>query len=148
MNKLDTDILSLLVKNGRLAFAEIARELDVSRAHVRDRVQRLLDDGVIEQFTAVINPEKLHKTVSAFLDIKVAPREIETTAQELAAQPEVASLYIMSDMKSLHVHLLTDSSETLDQFVRKHVFARDHIISVECKTLLSRIKHRRGGPRL
>jgi len=148
MNELDTEILSLLVKNGRLPFAEIARELGISRAQARDRVQHLLDDGVIEQFTAIINPEKLHKTVSAFLDVRVAPREIEAIARELAAQPEVASLYIMSDMRSLHVHLLTDSSEALDQFVRKHVFARDEILNVECKTLLSRIKHRRGGLRL
>ena len=148
MNELDTEILSLLVKNGRLPFAEIARELGISRAQARDRVQHLLDDGVIEQFTAIINPEKLHKTVSAFLDVRVAPREIEAIARELAAQPEVASLYIMSDMRSLHVHLLTDSSEALDQFVRKHVFVRDEILNVECKTLLSRIKHRRGGLRL
>lgn len=148
MNKLDTEILSLLIKNGRLPFAEIARELGISRAHARERVQRLLDTGVIEQFTAVINPEKLDKTVSAFLDVKVSPRAIEATAQELAAQPEVASLYIMSDMKSLHVHTLTDTTETLDRFVRRYIFSREDILSVDCKTLMSRVKNRSGGPRL
>ncbi|MFZ5467462.1 MAG: Lrp/AsnC family transcriptional regulator [Pseudomonadota bacterium] len=148
MNKLDTEIISMLIKNGRLSFAEIARQLGVTRAHVRDRVQALLEEGYIEQFTAVINPEKLGKTVSAFLDVKVAPQGLEAIAQELADQPEVVSLYIMSDMRSLHVHTLTDSQETLLAFVSRQLFAREHVISVESHTLLKRIKHRRGGPRL
>lgn len=148
MNKLDTEIISMLIKNGRLSFAEIARQLGVTRAHVRDRVQCLLDDGYIEQFTAVINPEKLGKTVSAFLDVKVSPQGLEPLAQELADQPEVVSLYIMSDMRSLHVHTLTDSHEALLAFVSRQLFSREHVINVDSHTLLKRIKNRRGGPRL
>jgi len=148
MNKLDTEIVSLLIKHGRMPFAEIARRLGVTRAHIRDRVQMLQDDGVIEQFTTVINPEKLGKTVSTFLDIKVAPQGIEQIAADLADQPEIASLYIMSEMKSLHVHALTDTYDRLHDFVRREIFSREHIVSVESQTLLKRVKNRGGGPRL
>jgi len=143
MNKLDTEIVSLLIKHGRMPFAEIARRLGVTRAHIRDRVQMLQDDGVIEQFTTVINPEKLGKTVSTFLDIKVAPQGIEQIAADLADQPEIASLY-----KSLHVHALTDTYDRLHDFVRREIFSREHIVSVESQTLLKRVKNRGGGPRL
>jgi len=37
---------------------------------------------------------------------------------------------------------------SFDAFVRQHVFNRPEILSVECKTLLSRVKNRRGGARL
>lgn len=148
MNRLDTEIVSLLIKNGRMSYAEIARRLGVTRAYVRDRVQALQEEGVIEQFTAVINPEKLGKTVSSFLDIKVAPQGLEAVAEELADQPEVASLYIMSDMRSLHVHTLTDSYETLHAFMRRCVFPQRHVLAVENQSLLKRVKNRRGGPRL
>ena len=103
MTPLDTKILGLLIKDGRASFAEIARTLKISRAHVRERVQKLIDDGVIEQFTAVVNPEKLGKAVSAFFDVEVAPQGIQEVARNLAAQPEVVSLYIMNDMQSLHM---------------------------------------------
>ncbi len=148
MNRLDTEIIGLLIKDGRLAYAEIARQLGVTRAHVRDRVQALLDGGSIEQFTAVIDPEKLGKSVSAFLDIKASPDAIEEVAQALADQPEVISLYIMSDMRSLHVHTLTDSSDSLLDFASRQIYGRAGIVSVECQTLLKRIKNRVGGPRL
>jgi Lrp/AsnC family transcriptional regulator, leucine-responsive regulatory protein len=148
MNSLDTRLLGLLIKDGRAAYAELARQLGISRAHARERVQKLIDDGVIEQFTAVVNPEKLGKAVSAFFDVKAAPQGIETVARDLSAQPEVVSLYIMNDMQSLHIHTLTEDMEALERFSSRHLFGREHVTSVDCKTLLSRLKNRRGGPRL
>jgi DNA-binding Lrp family transcriptional regulator len=138
----------MLIKDGRATFADIARDLNVSRAHVRERVQKLIDDGVIEQFTAVVNPEKLDKAVSAFFDVQVAPANIQEIARDLAAQPEVVSLYIMNDMQSLHMHTLTKDMAMLEQFSTNHLLGKEAVRRVDCKTLMSRLKHRRGGPRL
>ncbi|MGA7800833.1 MAG: Lrp/AsnC family transcriptional regulator [Gammaproteobacteria bacterium] len=148
MNTLDTRILGFLIKDGRASYAEIARQLGVSRAYTRERVQMLVDEGVIEQFTAVVNPEKLGKAVSAFFDVKVTPQAIEIIAQELSELAEVVSLYIMNDMKSLHIHTLTENIDGLEAFASQHLFGREPILSVDCKTLVNRLKQRRGGPRL
>jgi Lrp/AsnC family leucine-responsive transcriptional regulator len=148
MNKTDAALINILVKDGRASFADIARQLGISRAHARTRVQALVDSGVIELFSAVINPEKLGKVISTFIDLRVAPAAMESLSQELADCPEVVSLYIMSDLQSLHIHTLTDNYETFDRFVRDRIFNRPEILSVDCKTLMTRVKHRRGGARL
>ncbi|MDP1530648.1 Lrp/AsnC family transcriptional regulator [Rhodoferax sp.] len=148
LSKLDSALLNILVKDGRASFADIARQLGVSRAYARARVQVLVSSGVIELFGAVINPEKLGKVISTFVDIRVAPAALEAVSQELADCHEVVSLYIMSDLQSLHIHALTDSMETFDAFVRKRIFNRPEILSVDCKTLMTRVKNRRGGARL
>ena len=148
MNDLDQKILAMLVDDGRMSFADIARELGISRVHARDRVQRLIDDGVIEKFTVIVNPEKVGTTVSAFFDVEVDPQGIEMVAEELARQPEVRSLYIMSDMTSLHIHTLTADNTALEDFVRRNLFSRRHIVKVNCKMLLTRVKNRRGGSRI
>jgi len=148
VSPLDTKILGLLIKDGRATFADIARDLNVSRAHVRERVQKLIDEGVIEQFTAVVNPDKLGKAVSAFFDVRVSPVSIQEVARDLAAQPEVVSLYIMNDMQSLHMHTLTEDMAILERFSANHLLGKEAVRSVDCKTLMSRLKNRRGGPRL
>jgi DNA-binding Lrp family transcriptional regulator len=148
MNRLDSELLALLVRDARMSYADLARELGVSRAHARNRVQALVDAGVIEQFAAVVNPDKLGKVVSAFVDLKVRPAELQAVAEELADCPEVVSLYIMNDLQSLHIHTLTDSPETFEAFVRRRIFNRPEIVSVDCKTLLARVKNRRGGMRV
>ena len=148
MTDLDQKILQMLTDDGRRSFADIARELDVSRVHVRDRVQKLIAEGVIEKFTLIVNPEKIGRTISAFFDVEVDPQGIETIAEDLAKQPEVRSLYIMNDMCSLHIHTLTEDSKALEDFAHRNFFSRKHIVKVNCKTLLTRIKNRRGGTRI
>jgi Lrp/AsnC family leucine-responsive transcriptional regulator len=148
LNQLDSALISILVKDGRASFADIARQLGISRAHARARINALQESGVIELFGAVINPEKLGKVVSTFLDVQVSPVALESIAQELADCEEVVSLYIMSDLKSLHVHVLTDTAHVFEAFVHRHIFNRQEILSIDCKTLLTRVKHRRGGVRL
>ena len=145
---LETPILRLLIKDARMSYAEIARELDCSRAYAREQVKKLLQDGLIEQFTVMLNPDKMGKTLSTFVDVKIAPWRLEETARELADTPEVVSLYIMNDMQSLHIHTLTDDNESLYRFLQEHLLGRDYVVSLDCKTLMSRVKHRRGGPRL
>lgn len=148
MNTTDAALLNLLIKDGRASFADIARQLGISRAHARTRVQMLVDSGVIELFSAVVNPEKLGKVISTFIDLRVAPAAMESVSQELADCPEVVSLYIMSDLQSLHIHTLTTTYEAFDRFVRERIFNRPEILSVDCKTLMTRVKNRRGGARL
>jgi DNA-binding Lrp family transcriptional regulator len=148
MNKVDPALLNILIKDGRASFADIARQLGISRAHARTRVQALVDSGVIELFSAVVNPEKLGKVISTFIDLKVAPHAMNSLPQELADCPEVVSLYIMSDLQSLHIHTLTDSYESFDRFVRERIFNRPEILAVDCKSLMTRVKNRRGGARL
>lgn len=148
MDSLDRAILDLLIEDGRIPFAEIGRKRSISRAYARDRVAQLQERGVIEQFTAVVNPEKVGMGISAFIDAKVAPTLVETLCDELALLPEVVSLYLMSDMHSLHIHTLTDTESHLDAFVRARFFAREGVLSINCTLLLRRVKNRRGGPRV
>ncbi len=148
MNKLDNALLNLLIKDGRISFADIARQLKISRTHARDRIKAMVESGLIEQFTAVTNPEMLGKTISSFIDIKVAPKVIETIAENLASQPEVVSLYIMTDLQSLQIHTLTDSNEAFNRFVSAYLFSNSDILSINSTSLLKRVKHRRGGARL
>lgn len=148
MDTIDRGILDLLVEDCRMSFAEIGRRIGLSRSQVRDRVQVLLDEGVIEAFTAVVNPGKLGRPISAFLDARIRPDAIEDFCERLAAAPEVVSLYLMSDMQSLHIHTLTDTEADLDAFVSAHFFSRDGVLGIDCKQLLRRVKHRRGGPRV
>lgn len=148
MDRLDGQLLGILIRDGRTSYADLGRHLDISRAHARERVQRLVDQGIIEQFSVIINPDKLDIAYSTFIDLRVNVQYIESLAAELADCQEVVSLYIMNDLQSLHIHTLTRDSEDFLRFAKSHIFSRPEIISVECKNLLRRIKNRRGGVRL
>lgn len=148
MDSIDRQILNLLVEDGRLSYADIGRRIGITRASARERVQNLIRQGFIEKFTIIVNPEIMSKGLSAFFDIQVTPDAIVSLSAYLSKLEDVSSLYIMSDMNSLHMHVLVKDMVELETFSNAHLFGNSDIISIKCKMLMSRIKQRRGGPRL
>ena len=73
LNDLDKRILKLLQVNRRLSFAELGRELDVAEATVRFRVNRLVSNGVITRFAALLDPAKVGLKVTGAILLKIDP---------------------------------------------------------------------------
>lgn len=63
----DLHILSLLQKNSRITAQEIGLEIQLSSPAVADRIKKLSDVGIIEQFTARLNSKKLGFDLLAFI---------------------------------------------------------------------------------
>ena len=59
IDDLDEKILKLITKNARIPFLEVARECGVSGAAIHQRVQRLLNIGVVKGSEFIVSPQKL-----------------------------------------------------------------------------------------
>lgn len=71
LDELDQKIIQLLVKNARMSYSDIGEEIGISRVAVKARIQALENKGIIEEYTTIINPQKISGAVSCY-------REIET----------------------------------------------------------------------
>ncbi|MFH5778045.1 Lrp/AsnC family transcriptional regulator [Heyndrickxia oleronia] len=142
----DTDrkIMELLTDNGRMSYADIGKQLNLSRVAVRERVNQLINNGVIEKFTAVINSEKVGKHVSAFFEVDCEPAFLVEVAQKLAEHPSVASCYQMTGPSTLHMHVLVDDFSSLENFINNELYGLQGITRVESNILLRRFKSRSG----
>ena len=69
IDSLDRKILSILTKNARVPFLEVAAECKVSGAAIHQRVQRLIRTGVISGSQFNIDPKKLGYNTCAFVGI-------------------------------------------------------------------------------
>ncbi|MCA1026466.1 MULTISPECIES: Lrp/AsnC family transcriptional regulator [Cytobacillus] len=144
MDQVDKKILDLLIENGRMSYVDIGKQLGLSRVAVRERVSKLVEDGVIEQFTVVINSGKAGKEVSAFFEIDCEPSSLVKVAEALAENASVASCYQMTGPSTLHTHVLVDNFDALERFINEELYALDGITRVESNILLRRFKSRRG----
>ncbi|UOQ44163.1 Lrp/AsnC family transcriptional regulator [Halobacillus salinarum] len=144
IDEIDKKIIQLLIDDGRISYADIGKELGLSRVAVRSRVNQLIDCGVIEKFTAVINSEKVGKQVSAFFEVDCEPRSLVEVAENLANNPYVASCYQMTGPSTLHMHVLVEDFKELESFINNELYALEGITRVESHTLLRRFKSRSG----
>lgn len=142
----DTDrkIMELLADNGRMSYADIGKQLNLSRVAVRERVNQLMNNGVIEKFTAVINSEKVGKHVSAFFEVDCEPAFLVEVAQKLVEHTSVASCYQMTGPSTLHMHVLVDDFSSLENFINNELYGLQGITRVESNILLRRFKSRSG----
>lgn len=144
IDETDKKILQLLSENGRMSYVDIGKELSLSRVAVRERVNQLIDKGVIEQFSVVINSEKIGRKVSAFFEVDCEPSSLVQVAEALANNPRVASCYQMTGPSTLHMHVLVEDFVNLEQFINEELYALEGITRVESHILLRRFKSRTG----
>ena len=89
MEDIDRKIVSLLARNGRMSFTELARQAGLSVSAVHQRVRRLEQDGVIKGYAAVLNPEDVGLPLTAFVSVKPfdasAPDDLPQRLERLAA---------------------------------------------------------------
>src|SRR5699024_12534743 len=95
----------------------------LSRVAVKDRIENLIEKGVIENFTITVNSEKFGKKVSAFFEVDVEPKNLQKVAGNLANNPNVASIYQMTGPSTLHMHVLLNDFNVLEVFINIYLFA-------------------------
>ena len=144
IDETDRKIISILHHNGRASYTDIAKEVGLSRVAVQTRINALMDNGTIERFSCIVNPEKLGIAVSAFFNVEVEPQHLMQAAEKLADEPEVTSLYHMTGPSKLHMHGLFTSSHEMELFLQHKLYALPGITSVDCQILIKRYKSRMG----
>ncbi|AZS41909.1 Lrp/AsnC family transcriptional regulator [Microbacterium oxydans] len=112
-------IVELLQEDGRRPYAEIAREVGLSEAAARQRVQRMTEAGII-QIVAVTDPMQLGFHRMSMIGIRVSgnPREI---AQELTTIPELAYVVVTLGTFDILVEAVCENDEHLIELIATRI---------------------------
>ncbi|ALS29679.1 Lrp/AsnC family transcriptional regulator [Paenibacillus cisolokensis] len=144
LDDIDRKIIQALNQNGRISYTDLAKDIGLSRVAVQARINSLMEQGVIERFTAVINPERIGITVSAFFNVDVEPKHLYEVAAKLADEPFVTSLYHMSGPSKLHMHGLFKNMREMETFMKDKLYVLPGVTGVDCQLLINRYKSRMG----
>lgn len=96
IDKEGNEILRMLEENSRTPLREIAKKLKSSEGMVHHRIERMKEDGIIEKFSIVVDPEKIGIELTVFIQLKISGGEIRRTMEELATRDEVRCVYSIS----------------------------------------------------
>ncbi len=111
-------IIELLQSDGRMSYAAISQQVGLSEAAVRQRVNKLMADGVM-QIVAVTDPLQLGFRRQAMVAISVQGA-LEPVAEALAAMDEVTYLVLVAGGFDILCEVLTsDDDELLDLLSRR-----------------------------
>jgi Lrp/AsnC family leucine-responsive transcriptional regulator len=99
LTRIDRHLLRLLQRDGRMSYAELARQVGLSTTPCKERVKRLERAGVIRGYQAVLEPKRLDAGLVVFVQIRLSRTSQEVFAEfkrSAAALPEVQECYLVT----------------------------------------------------
>ena len=144
LDTLDQQIVQLLIENARSSYSEIGQKIGISRVAVKMRIQALEQRGVIEEYTTVINPQKIGGAVSCYFEIETQPDTLPEVEQILKGNDVVTQIYRVTGRNKLHVHAVAASGDEMEALIREVIDPLPGVIDCSCNIILSRIKDIKG----
>ena len=93
MDSIDKKILDLLQDNGRITVKEITQTISLTAPAVSERIRRMEKEGIIEGYTALINPQKIGRSVHALINVSIQPQDRENLLNLVEQEPLVVECY-------------------------------------------------------
>lgn len=136
IDDLDRQILNIITKNARIPFKDIAEDCEVSRAAIHQRVQRLIDTGVIVGSGYHVNPKTLGYQTCTYIGIKLEKGSMyATVVPELEKIPEVVECHFTTGPYTMMIKLFARDNEDLMELLNGKIQSIKGVISTE--TLIS-----------
>jgi len=138
IDQLDKKILSILSKNARIPFKDVAAECNVSRAAIHQRVQRLIDNDVITGSGFDVNPKSLGYSTCTYVGITLERGSMyKDVVAELQHIPEVVECHFTTGPYTMLVKAYARDNEELMHLLNgklqgiRGVVATETLISLE-----------------
>ena len=136
IDELDRKILEIITKNARIPFKDVAGECDVSRAAIHQRVQRLIDMGVIIGSGYDVNPKALGYQTCTYIGITLEKGSLYSeVVPELEKINEVVECHFTTGPYTMMVKLYAHDNEHLMQLLNGRIQSIKGVLSTE--TLIS-----------
>jgi Lrp/AsnC family transcriptional regulator, regulator for asnA, asnC and gidA len=118
IDELDEKILKLITKNARIPFLEVARECGVSGAAIHQRVQRLLNIGVVHGSEFIVSPQKLGYNTCAYMGVILEKQKYHTQVVEaLRKIPEIVECHYTTGAYSIFIKIQTKTNTHLKRLI-------------------------------
>lgn len=136
IDNLDKKILNILSKNARIPFKDVATECNVSRAAIHQRVQHLIEAGVITGSGFDVNPKSLGYSTCTYVGISLEKGSMyKNVVEELQLIPEVVECHFTTGPYTMLVKLYARDNEQLMELLNGRLQSILGVVSTE--TLIS-----------
>jgi Lrp/AsnC family transcriptional regulator for asnA, asnC and gidA len=118
LDDLDRRLIDLLQIDGRQPNTELARKLQVTEGTVRNRINRLLAQNLI-QVGAWVDPVRVGGQLYAHIEVEVENSRIDAVARDLARLDEVNFEFIQTGRADIILGCFFRSTQHMDEFVTR-----------------------------
>jgi Lrp/AsnC family transcriptional regulator, leucine-responsive regulatory protein len=117
---IDRQIVSLLLRDGRMSYTDLGKATGLSTSAVHQRVRRLEERGVIKGYAAVVDHEALGQPLTAFISIKpIDPSQPDDSPDRLASITAIEACYSVAGEENYILKVRVERPVALEELLAK-----------------------------
>lgn len=125
MDKTDRKLLQILHENSRISIVELSQKINLSRPSVKERINKLVEKGIITNFTIQISMEQIKESITFFTELSQVSIPVDKTLNLLKNNPYVNEVYIVSgEVNYLVKATVTNTTEMKDLLAKWMQFSK------------------------
>jgi len=145
----DLKLLAELQQDGRLTNAELGERVHLSASQVSRRVQRLIEEGYIERFQAVLSRQKLGLglTVYCMVTLKIhAGDSMQAFHERVRSLPEVMECQSLTGEADYVLKIVVADLKRFSDFMSEHLMKAPEVANIRSSVVLESIKETAAYP--
>ncbi|MBN1462872.1 MAG: winged helix-turn-helix transcriptional regulator [Paludibacteraceae bacterium] len=132
LDKLDKKILELVTQNARISFLEVARECNVSGAAIHQRIQRLINMGIIKGSEFIVDTYKIGYQTCAFIGIVLKDLKFfNEVVADIKKIPEVVECHYATGKYAMFVKIYAKDNRHLLQIILEKLTVIEGVLTTE-----------------
>ena len=147
LDDIDIMLLKTLQKNAKLTTKELAEAVNLTTTPVFERQKRLERQGYIKKYIAVLDPEKLNRSLLVFCKVKLQQinhEQADAFARQIMRIPEVTECYNTSGSYDYLLKVRAADMKQYQEFILNKLGKLDNLASIESTFVMDEIKHSHG----
>ena len=145
MDDIDRSLIGCLLEDGRASYAAVGDRIGLSAPAVKRRMDRLLADGVISGFTAVLDPDLVGWSTEAYVEVHcngtISPDELRAAFGRV---PEIHAAATVSGQADAMLHIVAKDVRDLERALERVRIETANVDHTETAIVLSRLIDRYG----
>lgn len=148
MDQIDRDILRELQRDGRLSNQELAQRVGLTPSPCMRRVRQLEQDGVIQGYRAVVNPEAVGRSFEVLVSVEVRREREAVEAFEAALQeiPDVIEAYRLFGSPGCLLRIAVEDLKAYERLWIERLTTLAGVTEVNSQIIMKRVKEPAGLP--
>lgn len=117
MDRTDYKILEILQNDGRISMKDLGKQVGLTAPAVSERVKKLEESDIIKGYKAVVNPARLNKNISAFIDIAMAADKYNSFLTYAQEKKEVIECHHVTGGDCMTIKVLVTNMLELEHLI-------------------------------
>ena len=119
LDSIDAKILEVLQENARVSISELSKRINLSLSAVSERLKKLEQSGIIEQYTTVLSPKKMDKGLQAIMMVGVDGSLNEKELFKIVEESnEILECYFVTGSCDYIIKIATKDTDSLAAIMR------------------------------